>query len=140
VTLKALESAPSGTRVALEAVLDGLPYNEQGLVAAIAQDSATGIVLMMAWMDRVAIERTLAEGFACYYSRSRRAYWRKGETSGHDQRVIAVRFDCDCDALLLEVEQTGPACHTNRASCFYLKVDGGQVVIETDPHPTGEQE
>jgi phosphoribosyl-AMP cyclohydrolase len=135
VTLKALESAPSGTRVALEAVLDGLPYNEQGLVAAIAQDSATGIVLMMAWMDRVAIERTLAEGFACYYSRSRRAYWRKGETSGHDQRVIAVRFDCDGDALLLEVEQTGPACHTNRASCFYLKVDGGQVVIETDPHP-----
>jgi phosphoribosyl-AMP cyclohydrolase len=84
-------------------------------------------------MNRTAIERTLAEGFACYWSRSRSAYWRKGETSGHLQRLVELRFDCDGDAVLLRVEQTGPACHTNRPDCFYLLADGTGVRVTSDP-------
>ena len=132
--LKDLESAAIGDRVALTAVLDALPYNDQGLVAAIAQDHQSREVLMLAWMDRTAIERTLKEGYACYYSRSRQTYWRKGETSGHVQKVVGMCFDCDGDAILLSVEQTGPACHTNRSNCFYLKVDGAEVVVATEPN------
>ena len=128
--LKALEEAPPGTRLPLPDVLDALPYNEQGLVAAIAQDAATQSVLMLGWMDRRAIELTLESSFATYYSRSRQTYWRKGETSGHLQRLVSLRFDCDGDALLLSVEQTGPACHTNRPTCFYLLVDGDEVVVD----------
>ena len=88
---------------------------------------------MLGWMDRTAIERTLAEGYACYYSRSRATYWRKGETSGHVQQLDSMRFDCDGDAILLTVAQTGPACHTNRANCFYLLVDNSEVVIASAP-------
>jgi len=88
---------------------------------------------MLAWMNRTAIERTLAEGYACYWSRSRNAYWRKGETSGHLQRLVELRLDCDGDAVLLRVEQTGPACHTNRSSCFYLLADGAGVRVTSDP-------
>lgn len=133
--LKDLEGQPRGTRLPLEAVLDALPYNEQGLIAAIAQDHTSREVLMLGWMDRTAIERTLDEGFACYYSRSRQTYWRKGETSGHLQKFIEMRFDCDGDAILLLVDQTGPACHTNRQTCFYLLVDGHEITITTDPIP-----
>ncbi len=133
--LKDLETAAAGDRIELTEVLDALPYNEQGLVAAIAQDSESKAVLMMAWMDRTAIERTLAEGYACYYSRSRQAYWRKGETSGHVQKIVAMHFDCDGDAILLSVEQTGAACHTNRPTCFYLKVEGSEVVVTSKPDP-----
>ncbi|TNF90037.1 MAG: phosphoribosyl-AMP cyclohydrolase, partial [Gammaproteobacteria bacterium] len=79
------------------------------------------------------IERTLAEGYACYYSRSRQAMWRKGETSGHLQALKSMRFDCDGDAILLSVEQTGPACHTNRANCFYLEVRGDGVMVISTP-------
>jgi phosphoribosyl-AMP cyclohydrolase len=131
--LKDLETAAAGDRVQLTKVLDALPYNEQGLVAAIAQDNETKAVLMMAWMDRTAIERTLAEGYACYYSRSRQTYWRKGETSGHVQKIVAMHFDCDGDAILLSVQQTGAACHTNRTNCFYLKVQGSEVIVTTEP-------
>ena len=131
--LKDLEGANGGDRVALAEVLNALPYNEQGLVAAIAQDEASHEVLMLGWMDRTAIERTLAEGFACYYSRSRQTYWKKGETSGHFQKLVSMRFDCDGDAILLTVNQTGAACHTNRPNCFYLEVDGEEVVITSEP-------
>ena len=130
--LKELENAASGTRVPLTDVLDALPYNEQGLIAAIAQEQRSGKVLMLAWMDPTAIERTLAEGQVWYYSRSRQTYWRKGETSGHVQALKQMTFDCDGDALLMQVEQTGPACHTYRESCFYLQVSDGTVVINSD--------
>ncbi len=132
-TFKQLESAAGGTTQPLAAILDALAYNDQGLVAAVAQDAKTRQVLMMAWMDRTAIERTLAEGYACYYSRSRKTYWQKGESSGHVQKLVELRFDCDGDAILLLVEQTGPACHTDRDSCFYLLVEGQHVRVTEDP-------
>ena len=131
--LKDLEAAAIDQRIALEEVLDALPYNDQGLVAAIAQDADSREVLMLGWMDRKAIERTLAEGCAWYFSRSRQTYWRKGETSGHTQALRSMHFDCDGDAILLEVEQTGPACHTNRPTCFYLTVDGDEIVVSQSP-------
>ena len=131
--LEQLEQAAAGDRVSLKDVLDALPYNEQGLIAAIAQDAHSRDVLMLAWMDRTAIERTLRDGSACYYSRSRQTHWVKGETSGHTQRVVDMRFDCDGDAVLLSVEQTGPACHTNRPTCFYLQVAGNEIVVSTNP-------
>ena len=132
-SIAALEQAPAGTRVPLDQFLDQVQFNDQGLIAAIAQEQSSGRVLMLAWMDRTAIQRTLDEGYACYYSRSRRSYWRKGETSGHLQRVLSMRFDCDADAILLEVEQSGPACHTLRNHCFYLRVDGDQIQVTDDP-------
>ena len=132
--LKDLEGANAGDRVQLAELLSALPYNEQGLVAAIAQDESSQDVLMLGWMDRTAIERTLQEGFACYYSRSRQTYWKKGETSGHFQKLVSMRFDCDGDAILLTVNQTGAACHTNRPNCFYLEVDGEDVVITSEPN------
>jgi len=131
--LKALEQGALGSTTSLEALLDALPYNEQGLIAAIAQDADTHTVLMLGWMDRTAIERTLSEHYVCYYSRSRQTYWRKGESSGHLQRLVDMRFDCDGDAVLVTVNQTGPACHTNRPNCFYLQVQGDQVVIASEP-------
>lgn len=132
-TFKELESAAGGTTQPLAEILDALTYNDQGLIAAVAQDANTRQVLMMAWMDRTAIERTLAEGYACYYSRSRKTYWQKGESSGHVQKLVELRFDCDGDAILLLVEQTGPACHTDRDSCFYLLVEGQRVRVTEDP-------
>ncbi|ADD42189.1 phosphoribosyl-AMP cyclohydrolase [Stackebrandtia nassauensis] len=95
-----------------------LKRDANGLVAAIAQDHDTGEVLMLAWMDDEALRRTLATGRATYYSRSRGEYWVKGETSGNTQQVKSVALDCDGDALLLRVEQRGPACHTGTATCF----------------------
>ena len=133
--LETLESAEAATRVDLQSVLDALPYNAQGLIAAIAQDAASREVLMLAWMNRTALEATLRDGYATYYSRSRATLWRKGESSGHLQRLVAMHFDCDGDAVLLQVEQTGPACHTNRATCFYLTVAGDQVEVSLKPQP-----
>ncbi|GGL90797.1 phosphoribosyl-AMP cyclohydrolase [Nakamurella endophytica] len=97
---------------------DGLRFDAQGLVCAVAQQFDTREVLMVAWMDAEALRRTLTTGRATYWSRSRRSYWVKGETSGHVQRVVEVRHDCDGDALLVLVDQTGPACHTGTRSCF----------------------
>ena len=108
-----------------------------GLIPAIAQDADTGEVLMLAWMNREAVAETLATGRACYWSRSRRRLWRKGETSGQVQRLIELRLDCDGDALLLRVDQTGVACHTGRRSCFFTAVRDGKVQtiaeVEIDP-------
>jgi len=131
--LKSLEGSPKGTKVALTAFLDNVRFNESGLIAAIAQDSTSQQVLMLAWMDRRAIEETLRDGTVTYYSRSRQAYWKKGETSGHTQRLVNMSFDCDGDAVLLYVEQTGKACHTFRENCFYLEVQGNNVVVTADP-------
>ena len=99
-------------------------FNSDGLIAAIAQDADTGDVLMLAWMNSDALHATLKTGRATYWSRSRHALWVKGETSGNVQTVMDVRIDCDQDAVLLRVRQTGGACHTGRSSCFYRKVDG----------------
>lgn len=95
-----------------------LRYNDSGLVCAVAQQFDTREVLMVAWMDAEAVRRTLESGRATYYSRSRQEYWVKGETSGHTQRVVEVRHDCDSDALLIVVDQTGAACHTGSRTCF----------------------
>jgi phosphoribosyl-AMP cyclohydrolase len=128
-----LESAPAGTTCDLAQVLDALPFDAAGLLPAIAQDATSHEVLMLAWMNREALSATLDEGYACYYSRSRQTLWRKGETSGHRQRLRELRFDCDGDAVLLLVEQTGPACHTNRQSCFYLQVRDAGVRVTSQP-------
>lgn len=131
--LAQLEDAPVGAGLPLGYVLDRLPFDENGLIAALAQQFDTGEVLMLAWMNRAALDETLATGFACYWSRSRQALWRKGETSGCRQRVVEVRFDCDGDAVLLLVEQMGAACHTGRSSCFYNAVRGGRVEVIAAP-------
>lgn len=107
---------------------DTLVYNEAGLIPAIAQESETGEILMMAWMNAEAVERTLATGRVTYWSRSRQAFWVKGESSGHVQELVEFRFDCDRDCVLAIVRQTGPACHTNRRSCFYTAVRNGAEV------------
>ena len=99
-------------------------FDFAGLMPAIAQDAETGEVLMLAWMNEEALRLTLETGQATYWSRSRGKLWRKGETSGHVQDVIEARIDCDQDAILLRVRQTGPACHTGARSCFYRRVSG----------------
>ena len=105
--------------------LDAIAWNADGLVPAIAQDAASGEVLMFAWMSRESLARTVETGEAVYWSRSRQALWRKGETSGHVQRVVEIRHDCDADALLLRVEQAGGiACHTGRRRCFFNLLEG----------------
>lgn len=114
-----LEQAGLGDSRPLVEVLEAIPWNADGLIAAIAQQHASGEVLMLAWMNRAALEETLSSGQVCYWSRSRQQLWRKGETSGHRQRLIEARLDCDGDAVLLLVEQLGPACHTGRRNCFY---------------------
>jgi phosphoribosyl-AMP cyclohydrolase len=113
--------------------LDTPRWNADGLVPAIAQDASSGRVLTLAWMNRDALAATVATGVAHYWSRSRGALWRKGETSGHEQAVREIRLDCDDDAILLVVEQAGGiACHTGRERCFYKRLDDG-VWQETDP-------
>ena len=135
---KELEGAASGATHSLPAALDALGFNVNGLLPAIAQDADSGQVLMLAWMDRTAVERTLASGYAWYYSRSRKRYWQKGESSGHVQRLVEMRFDCDGDAILLRVRQQGPACHTNRENCFYLLVDGQHIRVTAEPVITAD--
>ncbi|MAC82397.1 MAG: phosphoribosyl-AMP cyclohydrolase [Rhodobacteraceae bacterium] len=105
-----------------------LTYNDAGLIPAIAQDADSGEVLMMAWMNADAVERTLETGRVTYWSRSRQAFWVKGESSGHVQELVDFRVDCDRDCLLVLVKQTGPACHTNRRTCFYTAVREGEDV------------
>ena len=116
----------------LTETLDSLKYNADGLIPAIAQQFDTHEVLMMAWMNRASIEETLETGRVCYWSRSRNRFWRKGESSGQMQVLKEFRIDCDADTILLLVDQTGPACHTGRRSCFYNKVEGDQVIIDRD--------
>jgi len=128
-----LEEAALGSRFPLEPVLDALPWNSDGLIAAIAQQHGSGAVLMFAWMNRQALSETLASGHVCYWSRSRQQLWRKGESSGHWQQLIEARLDCDGDAVLLIVDQQGPACHTGRPTCFYNAIVGDHVHIITEP-------
>lgn len=109
-----------------------LAWDARGLIPAIAQ-SAAGEVLMLAWMNEESLRETLRTGRVTYWSRSRGALWRKGETSGHVQRLVELRIDCDRDALLLIVDQNGPACHTNRPACFYTAVRDGAEVVLTEP-------
>jgi len=105
-----------------------LKYDANGLIPAIAQDASSGEVLMMAWMNAGAVARSLETGRVTYWSRSRQAFWIKGETSGHVQELVDFRVDCDRDCLLVTVNQAGPACHTNRRSCFYTAVRGGDEI------------
>jgi phosphoribosyl-AMP cyclohydrolase len=113
--------------------LDEVPWNEHGLIAAVAQDATSGRVLTVAWMNRDALKQTAELGEAVYWSRSRGRLWRKGEQSGHVQKVRELRLDCDADAVLLQVEQVaGIACHTGRESCFFRKLENGSWVT-TDP-------
>jgi phosphoribosyl-AMP cyclohydrolase len=113
--------------------LDQVMWDENGLVPAIAQDAATGRLLMMAWMNREALTETVSAGRAVYWSRSRRKLWRKGEESGHVQRVRAIRLDCDGDVVVLEVEQSGGiACHTGHERCFFRKLVG-DAWVEDEP-------
>jgi phosphoribosyl-AMP cyclohydrolase len=113
--------------------LDQVPWDESGLIAAVTQDAATGRVLTVAWMNREALAETVRRGEAVYWSRSRKRLWHKGEESGHVQKVLELRLDCDADALLVKVEQVGGiACHTGRESCFFRKLEDGRWVT-ADP-------
>lgn len=117
--------------------LDSVAWSVDGLVPAVAQDAASGEVLMLAWMNRESLARTADSGEATYWSRSRKALWKKGETSGHVQRVVEIRIDCDADAVLLRVESVaGVACHTGRRRCFFNRLDGvvgARAWVATDP-------
>jgi len=113
-------------------LLDAIKFNEAGLVPTIAQDVETGRILMMAWSNAEAIRQTVETGFAHYYSRSRKTQWKKGETSGHVQKVLETYIDCDGDTLLMLVEQTGAACHTNHKSCFFQQLQGDAWVSIED--------
>ncbi len=110
-----------------------LTYDANGLIPCIAQDHTTGEVLMFAWMNADAVAQTLETGRVTYWSRSRAAFWVKGETSGHVQRLVDLRIDCDRDCLLALVDQTGPACHTNRRSCFFTAIRAGEEIELTQP-------
>ena len=116
-----------------DAIIDEIAFDANGLVPAIAQQFDTGEVLMFAWMNRAAVQETLATGQVCYYSRSRGRLWRKGETSGQTQRLLEMRLDCDGDALLLLVDQKGVACHTGRRACFYRAARDGAWHVIAEP-------
>lgn len=111
----------------------GLTFDEKGLIPAVVQDDATGDVLMVAWMNAEALKKTLSTGRTHFWSRSRKTLWRKGETSGHDQTVREVYYDCDGDTLLITVHQKGPACHTGRPSCFFHQMKGERRDRRTGP-------
>lgn len=131
--LSQTEKFSPGENLPLDEVLGNLPYNDDGLIPAIAQQHDTREVLMMAWMNQASIEETLQTGRVCYWSRSRQSFWRKGESSGQVQMLKDMRFDCDGDTILLLVDQTGPACHTGRRDCFYNAVRGDRVEVVTAP-------
>lgn len=122
-----------------DAWLNKINWSDDGLLPAIAQDAQTGEILMVAWMNREALKRTVETGEAVYWSRSRKKLWHKGEESGHTQKVLELRLDCDEDVLLMKIEQIGDiACHTGRRSCFFQKLENGQWVsvepVLKDPH------
>lgn len=132
-TFKALERAAADSRHKLDGVLEAIQFNADGLIPAIAQQHDSGEVLMMAWMNREALEETLRTGRVCYWSRSRGKLWRKGESSGQQQRLEGAALDCDGDTLLLQVDQTGPACHSGRRSCFYVALEQDAARITSAP-------
>jgi phosphoribosyl-AMP cyclohydrolase len=129
-------------QAAIDKMLAAIKFDAQGLVPAIAQQHDSGEVLMMAYMDRAAVIETMSTGRACYWSRSRKAPWRKGDTSGHIQELVELRVDCDGDTLLVEVEQTGVACHTGRHNCFFRAIRDGELTeiapIEIDMASIGK--
>lgn len=129
---KQLETAKLKQQTATDEILAAVKYNADGLVPAVAQQHDSGEVLMLAWMDKNALLETLQTGRVCYWSRSRRQYWRKGESSGYIQKLVALYIDCDGDSVLLKVDQQGPACHTNRPNCFYhrVSVDTAEIISE----------
>lgn len=126
---------------AVEAVIAAVAFDERGLVPAIAQDASSRDVLMMAWMNAESLRETLTTGRVCYWSRSRKALWRKGETSGHVQHLVACHVDCDGDTLLLLVKQAGTACHTGAANCFFRRAgaSGLEGTPETPIFPSVQQ-
>ncbi len=133
-----MDSGASGPgEIAVEEVLAALAFDRDGLIGAIAQQFDTGEVLMFAWMNRDAVAATLRSGRVHYWSRKRNVLWRKGETSGQEQRLVELRFDCDQDAILLQVDQRGVACHTGRRSCFFTALRGGRIEtiaeVKVDP-------
>ena len=128
-----LERRPAGDTRAWPELRAALRFDDAGLIPAIAQQHDTGEVLMLAWMNAEALDETLASGRVVYWSRSRARLWRKGESSGQVQRLVELRVDCDGDALLLRVDQEGPACHTGRRSCFFHGVEGDTATILSDP-------
>ena len=130
-------------QAAVEEALAAIHFDAQGLVPAIAQQHDSGEVLMMAWMDRDAVAETMRTGRVCYWSRSRKAPWRKGDTSGHIQTLVDFRIDCDGDTVLVLVEQTGVACHTGRHNCFFRAIRNGELAeiapIEVDMDGIGKE-
>ncbi len=133
MSLKKSAKPALGDAESLTLTLDQMPWNSDGLLPAIAQQYNSGEVLMLAWMNRPALEETLETGRVCYWSRSRQAYWRKGEQSGQVQNLKSMHFDCDGDTILLQVDQLGPACHTGRRNCFFKRVEGDRVVVDSEP-------
>ena len=129
-------------QAAIDKMLAAIQFDTQGLVPAVAQQQGSGEVLMMAYMNRDAVVETMRTGRVCYWSRSRRAPWRKGDTSGHIQELVDLRIDCDGDTLLAEVEQTGVACHTGRHNCFFRAIRNGEleevVPVEIDMATVGK--
>jgi len=130
----ALEHLGNNSSLALNEVIEQLAFNEHGLIPVITQDAETKTMLMFAWMNKEALQKTLATKSMTYWSRSRQQLWVKGETSGHVQRMISMSFDCDGDAILCQVNQQGAPCHTGRESCFYLNVEADyqQVIVNED--------
>lgn len=123
-----MSTAPTTySQAAIDTMLAAIQFDAQGLVPAIAQQHGSGEVLMVAWMDRAAVAETMRTGRVCYWSRSRQAPWRKGDTSGHIQTLVELRVDCDGDTLLALVDQTGVACHTGRHNCFFRAIRGGKL-------------
>ena len=123
---KSIENSEKNSQFDAQTIIDNLSFNEQGLIPVITQEINTNTVLMMAWMNLTALRHSLETGLMTYWSRSRNTLWKKGETSGHLQSIQEFKVDCDGDALLFLVEQTGPACHTGRQHCFYFSFEAEQ--------------
>lgn len=136
---QSIEYHPADDPLELTEVIDKLAFNDDGLIPVITQDASSKQVLMMAWMNRQALEKTLDTGRVTYWSRSRQDFWIKGETSGHTQELVSLSFDCDGDTVLCQVNQTGGACHTGREHCFYLQVnrEDKQVWVSDFASPAG---
>ena len=132
-TFKKLEKAQQGQQFDWQELKPQIKFDKDGLIPAIAQQFDTKEVLMMAWMNIKSLEETLETGRVCYWSRSRQNYWRKGEESGQIQLLKSLSFDCDGDTILLKVDQTGPACHSGRRSCFYTEVTKDTATITSEP-------
>ena len=123
VYFERLEQAIDNTSIELNEVIEQLAFNEHSLIPVVTQDATNKNILMLAWMNKKALQQTLSTKRMTYWSRSRQQLWVKGETSGHTQALIAMAFDCDGDTILCQIDQSGAACHTGRPDCFYLKLD-----------------